>query len=168
MIRQPLLLIFALFLPSCSWFDSDSKITIEETLRTSPISVAVQSSSDVQAQAKPDLDAPKKVEDTPAKPNMDLVDAKTQMHIERLCNKIKQDGVAPYWNCLSEELKKLDGFSKPDMSVVDIKTKLSMEHKCADTEKDGVIPFWNCLRRELRGIGITPMDKSNSPLIRVQ
>ena len=89
---------------------------------------------------------------------MSVLDTKTELHLERLCYDTKDDGVIPYWKCLSGELSKIDNKTQPDLSVVDTSTELHIGRLCYDIKDDGVLPYWSCLRKELNKIGITPPE----------
>lgn len=141
MAKYSSLFIAILFLSSCMSSNAD----------TASLSPKTQNSSVVQsASSSPD---------TITKPNMDALDISTQLIVERLCRDFEQDGLAPYWNCLRKELKKLEGISKPNMDAFDINTQLIMERRCRDFEQDGVIPFWNCLRKEIASVGISSTEQ---------
>ena len=51
-----------------------------------------------------------------SKPDMRGLDIQTQYHIERLCRHEEGFGVISFWNCLGDELRKIQNASKPDMS----------------------------------------------------
>lgn len=133
MINRISLIVLTLFLTSCM-----SCAGNDNTVAT--MSSPVQKISDVKGVMQ--------------KPDMDAVDFSTQSHIERLCMDYQRQGIPPYWDCLRNELSKLEGVSKPNMDVVDFSTQSLIERRCMDYEREGVIPFWDCLRRELKSIGI--------------
>ena len=97
------------------------------------------------------------------KPDLDVLDSDTKYHIERLCFDTKDDGVIPYWSCLSREMDKIQGITQPNLELVNSDTKYHIERICFDTKDDGVIPYWSCLRKELKKIGVTP---SENPVIK--
>jgi len=138
---RPLFIIpLVLFLTSCMSTGGDSPTT-----STTPQTSTVVQSSSV---------SPKVTE----KPDLSVVDPSTELHIERLCYDTKDDGVLPYWSCLTEELNKIKNISRPDLDVVDTSTELHIERLCYDTKDDGVLPYWSCLRQELKKIGVTPPE----------
>ena len=109
------------------------------------------------------------------KPDMDVVDIRTQSQIELLCQDDYFKSTTKYWNCLRKELKKIGVTpieepvfepivvekkvtpteeipvlkSKPDLSGLHKLTKLITEQYCESYKQWGIQDYWGCLYRQI-------------------
>ena len=101
MCRFSILLIIALTLSSCL-----------STRSSSPSAVTSSKISTVADASSLPL-----VSEVIEKPDLDVLDVETRIHIKDLCYDTKDDGVTPYWNCLRKQLKEI-GMKPTEKAVV--------------------------------------------------
>ena len=111
------------------------------------------------------------------KPDLDVLDVETRIHIKDLCSDVKDDGVVPYWNCLRKELNKIGVTppeipistkqtvqstikepvdeetvftSKPDMSGLSELDTLIIDSNCEWYKGFGIQSYWRCLDDQIK------------------